>query len=198
VFGDCQSTPDLFMGIYDTGDVAFDDQYRYLYETLNYFSGSFSRQGPTVKKGTTMAAVLWEGWIDAEEKSCLYGESPLECELRVHNPSIVLINLGTHWEERNHIYLTKMIDSLIAEGVLPILSTKADNREGDERLNLELVTAAYEYDLPLWNFWRAAQPLPHGGLDPTRDDVYLSDEGLELHRFSALMALDTVRKTVSE
>lgn len=196
VFGDCQSLPDLFWGVYDSNDYVLEKKYKYLQETIENFSGSFARKSPTVKKGTTMAAVLWEGWIDSSEYDCLYGETPLECEVRIHKPSIVLINLGTHWEYRNEIYFRKMLDTLITNGILPILSTKADNREGDERLNLEITKFAYEYKLPLWNFWRAAQDLPNAGLDSERNEVYLTKLGLQLHRFSALQALDSVWRAV--
>jgi len=44
--------------------------------------------------------------------------------------------------------------------------TKADNLEGDQMLNLTMVRLAYEYDLPVWNFWLAVQGLPAHGLQP--------------------------------
>ncbi len=49
---------------------------------------------------------------------------------------------------------------------MPILATKADNLEGDQAINATIARLAYEYDLPLWNFWLAVQPLPDHGLQP--------------------------------
>jgi hypothetical protein len=202
VFGDCQSMPEVFMGRYDTDLAALAALPAELQQTVAQFAGSFSRLSPTIKPGTTAGAILWAGWIDREQfRECLEGETPLDCELRVWNPSIVIINLGTHWEVRNWEYLTRMLDTLIAHGVLPILATKADNREGNEQNNLEIARAALQYGLPLWNFWRAVQGLPNGGLIPDItgwENVYLTEEGLELHRYTALQALDAVWRQMQE
>ena len=88
-------------------------------------------------------------------------------------------------------------EELLARGVVPILSTKADNREGDNRLNLETAQLAVEYNLPLWNFWPVTDDLPNRGLytkkiDRHLGDIYLTEEALARHRLSALQALDTV------
>lgn len=202
VFGDCQSMPDLFMGRYDTDAALTADLLAALQETIAQFAGSFNRNGPTIKPGTTAGAILWAGWIDPQEIDyCLEGETPLDCELRIWNPSIVIINLGTHWEQRNWEYLTRMLDALIARGVLPILATKADNREGNEQNNLEIAQAAVLYDIPLWNFWSMVQSLPNSGLIPDVEgweNVYLTDEGLEIHRYTALQALDAVWRQLLE
>ena len=59
-----------------------------------------------------------------------------------------------------------VLDTIMAHGTVPILITKADNVEGNHQLNYIIAKLAYEYDLPLYNWWRAAQPLPYRGLDP--------------------------------
>jgi hypothetical protein len=58
---------------------------------------------------------------------------------------------------------------------------------------------AYEYDLPLWNFWRAVQPLPHHGMDPVRNDGFHISEDLAwpVRSLTALQALDAVWRGVS-
>jgi len=72
-----------------------------------------------------------------------------------------------------------------------ILATKADNAEGDHSLNYTTAKLAYEFDLPLWNFWRAAQDLPNQGMDSYRDDgFYISYEAWTERRFTALRTLD--------
>jgi hypothetical protein len=51
--------------------------------------------------------VLWKEWHE-NKFTCQSNETPLDCELRLHHPSIVIINLGTHYETRNITYLRKI------------------------------------------------------------------------------------------
>lgn len=195
VFGDCQSMPNIFMARYDQDAELVAQLPANLQETIRHFSGSFQQTDPTAWPGTTFGAVLWDGWIDPKYFNyCRENETPLDCVLRVRNPSIVLINLGTHYDARNYEYLQTTLQQLIDRGVLPVLAFKADNREGDERLNREIAQAALQFDIPVWNFYRAASALPNNGLKQSPDDhnIYLTDEGLKLHRYSALQALDSV------
>jgi hypothetical protein len=56
---------------------------------------------------------------------------------------------------------------------------------------------AYEYDLPLWNFWRAAQDLPNQGLDLYREDgFHISYEAWTERSFTALRTLDVMWRRV--
>jgi hypothetical protein len=105
--------------------------------------------------------------------------------------------VGTHFESRNTEYLRRVITQLIDAGVVPILATKADNRELDDRINRDMTLLASEYDLPLWNFWAALSDLPNRGLY-TRDDrplqgsIYLNEEATLRHRLTGLEALNAV------
>ena len=72
--------------------------------------------------------------------------------------------------------MRQILDQIIAHKALPILATKADNLEGDFSINATLARLAYEYDIPLWNFWKAVQPLPGGGL--SEDGFHLSHDSL--------------------
>lgn len=201
ILGDCQSMPQLFMGRFVTDEDIFDALEPDLQRLVEIFSDSMLRKGPANYPGTTAGAVLWSGWMERTQITyCMENETPLDCELRVWNPSIIFINLGTHWEARNIDYMHKILDALVERGVVPILATKADNREGDERLNQETALLAYEYDIPLWNFWGAVQDLPNGGLREEQEvaDIYLTDEGLEIHRVSGLQALQTVYSQLTQ
>ena len=196
VLGDCQSLAETFMGVYDTDPALVASLPADLQAAVAQFTGSFNRESPTIKGGTTAGAVLWDAWHE-NKYTCQTGESPLDCELRLHRPSIVIINLGTHYETRNIIYLRKILDRLTAQGIVPILTTKADNRELDERLNQEMALLAAEYNVPLWNFWAAVSDLPNNGVGVKKGEeflgeIYLSEEGLERHRFTALQALAAV------
>ena len=119
----------------------------------------------------------------------------------IHNPSFAIISLELWWlgrtTERYEDYLRQILDLLIEEGVVPILATKADNVEGDHSLNYTTAKLAYEYDLPLWNFWRAAQKLPNQGMDPYRDDgFHISYEAWTERSFTALRTLDVMWRRV--
>ena len=59
VFGDCQSEPKVFLGIYETDPQAIAGLPPNLQETVTWFIGSFNRASPTVGGGTTTGALLW-------------------------------------------------------------------------------------------------------------------------------------------
>jgi len=196
IFGDCQSVPESFFGIYEEDEAEVAKLPANLQERVTYFEGSFNRESPTVKDGTTSGALLWIEWHE-NKYSCKDDETPVDCELRIHNPSFVIIAVGTHWEDNRMIYMRKIIEELLEKGVVPILATKADNREGDYKVNVDVATLAKEYNLPLWNFWLVTKDLPNQGLytkkiDAQLGDIYLTEEALALRRYSALEVLDAV------
>jgi hypothetical protein len=101
--------------------------------------------------------------------------------------------------------LRQVVDFWIARDVVPILATKADNREGDWSINIAIAALAREYDLPLWNFLMASQPLPGFGLT---DGFHLSyarsnfgdpaamQNGWPWRNLTALQSLDAVWRGV--
>jgi hypothetical protein len=196
IFGDCQTHPGEFLGVYETDQLVYDALSPELQETVSNFEGSFTREGSTSQDGTTPGALLWTQWHRGEY-GCTALETPVDCELRVHRPSFVIIQIGTHFESRNIDYLRTIIDQLLLDGVVPILATKADNSELDNRINREMAMLAAEYDLPLWNFWASLSGLVGRGLyvKEGREDqgaVYLNEEASELHRMTGLLMLDAV------
>lgn len=139
-----------------------------------------------------MLSPLW-----ADPKACLAGENPLECELRITKPIIVIVSLEVWWNGRTpqayEALMRTILDTIIAHGAVPILATKADDVEGDNSLNLTTAKLATEYDLPLWNFWAAVQPLPAHGMDMKRNDgFHISTEAWSTRSFTGLEALDSV------
>ena len=167
LIGDCDATPTWFLGDFDLGPKHYNlGQYSDLQGEIAYFKGSFSRQSLAVRRGFVAASVLTTLWADP--KQCQKGETPLSCELRLNKPAFAFILLGTNDYNHREVFepnMRKILDTLIADGVVPILGTKADNMEGDYTLNATIAQLAYEYELPLWNFWAATQPLPAHGLD---------------------------------
>jgi hypothetical protein len=201
IFGDCQSRPDEFFGVFETDETVIEGLSPELREVVDHFRGSFNRESPTSKDGTTPGSLLWTQWHRGEF-GCTFAETPVQCELRIHRPSFVIIQVGTHFESRNTEYLRRVILQLLDAGVVPILATKADNREKDERINRDMAMLAAEYDLPLWNFWAAVSDLPNRGLytrddRPLQGDIYLTDEALERHRMTGLAALNVVWRAVT-
>jgi hypothetical protein len=196
IFGDCQARPDEFFGRFETDEFLVASLTPDLQETVNHFYGSFNRESPTAQDGTTPGALLWDQWHRGEY-GCTFAETPVDCELRINNPSFVIIQIGSHFESRNTEYLRRIITQLIDRGVVPILATKADNRELDFRVNRDMYLLAQEFDLPLWNFWASLSDLPNRGLytrddRPLQGDIYLIEEAQEIQRMTGLEALDIV------
>jgi len=201
VLGDCQSSPTYFLSKYDEGRYTLEEGQEYLQETIDWYAGSFTHRSLTVKNGMTAPGALNPRWADPEQ--CESNETPVACEIRLNNPSLILISLGTNWHpstshEEYVDYLTKIIEIALENGVIPVLSTKADNTEGDYSRNLAMAQVAYEHDLPLWNFWAAVGNLSNRGLDKDRENIYLNYKGWDIRNQSALELLDHIRRHLQE
>jgi hypothetical protein len=129
----------------------------------------------------------------------------------LHHPAFVFILLGTndiYHLDNFEINIRKILDSLIGRGILPILATKADDLEGGNKINAIISGLAFEYDIPLWNFWRAVQPLPHQGLQTDGahltwaknyfDDPKAMENAWPWRNLTALQMLDKVWRSVQE
>ncbi len=200
IFGDCQERPADFFGVFETDPDLVTGLSPELQEAVNYFQGSFNRESPTAQDAMTPGSLLWTQWHRGEY-GCTFAETPVDCELRIQHPSFVIIQIGTHFESRNTEYLRKIILQLMDAGVVPILATKADNREKDERINRDMAMLASEYDLPLWNFWATLSDLPDRGLyimkgREGQGPIYLNEEATMRHRMTGLAALNVVWRAV--
>ena len=216
--GDCQSITTYFLKLFDLpGYYQLGDQ-AYLQETIDWFAGSFERESLAVKGGLNAAAMLSP--LRANPQVCQAGESPLACELRINNPSIAIISLEEWWADdptKYERYMRQIIDYTLSQEVLPILATKADNLEGNHLINQTIAELAWEYNLPLWNFWLAVQPLPYHGLvqetvDGKPDLFHLTHSvnfynytdlgalkaGWAMRNLTALQVLDAVRRGLNE
>jgi hypothetical protein len=174
IVGDCLSTPTYFLTNYDGNRSAYDlGDFEYLQSVIDAFHGSFSRPSLAVGKGFNAGSVLSTLWADPTY--CHPGETPLDCEIRINQPGYVFILLGTNDASQNEDfkrYLQLVIDKLISQGVVPILATKADNLEGDQRINQIIYDLSIENEIPIWNYWLAVQPLPNHGLK--EDGIHLT------------------------
>lgn len=201
VIGDCQSIPYVFMGPFGRGELEPDASESYLWNAIEYFASSFDRWSVTARGGFTAASIL--NALQADPQECRPGETPLTCEFRLNNPAFVLITLETWLDpdtiDRYEIYLREILETVISKGAVPILLTKADASElrGEKHvINPVIVNLAYEYQVPVVNFWRSAQYLPNYGIDPEREGFHLSQAGYNLKNVLALRALYAVWTTV--
>lgn len=211
VIGDCQNVSSYFMSVFDNpGEYNLGPEYSHLQPTIDYYSGSFSRTSLAVKGGFNAAAVLSP--LRSDPKSCNKNESPLDCELRTWRPSIVIVSMETWWSEKPaeeyDKYMRRVLDRIIETGALPIIATKADNLEGDHLINATVAQIAHDYEIPLWNFWAAVQPLPNHGLSSDNfhltfarnffDDRQRMKSAWPWRNLTALQMLDLVRTTLNE
>lgn len=206
VIGDCQNVSSYFLAMFDQpGEYRLGDEYSYLEPTIDHYQGSFSRQSLAVKGGFNVAAILSS--LRADPKSCNQNESPLDCELRTWKPSVVFVSMETWWSEKPaEVYdqhMRQVIERILEAGAVPILATKADNLEGDHSINATIAQIAHDYDIPLWNFWAAVQPLPNHGLSDDNfhltfarsffDDRVRMKSAWPWRNLTALQTLDVVR-----
>ncbi len=207
--GDCESQAVWYLVDFDHGPGAYSlGPYEYLQPAIDYFPGSFERVSAAAKASFNAASLMNPLWSD--HAVCQPDESPLACELRIWRPSLALVMLGTNDSPRPANFagnLRKVLDYLVGRGVLPVLATKADDLEGDGSINATIASLAAEYDIPVWNYWRAMQPLPNHGLlpdgahltnGPNRfDDPNAMQSGWAVRNLTALQALDAVWRGVT-
>ena len=197
--GDCQNIKEAFLGIYDLDERYFlwEDELSWQ-ETIDNFKGYFNKDGMAIEQGLNVAAALSP--LHADPDICNTNDSPLQCELRKANPSFAFISFERWWPKETppevyEKYLRIVIQSTIDHGTVPILITKADNVEGKHQINQIIAKLAFEFDIPLYNWWKAAQLLPHRGIDPERDDgFHISIKAWDKRSYYALETLDTLWK----
>jgi hypothetical protein len=207
--GDCGGTPSWFLGPFDGDpDLYRLGEYDYLQEVIDHFNGSYNRLSVASQPGFNASSIFSPLWADASQ--CRPNEGPLICEIRVTNASFAFIMLGANdvWHpDRFEPEMRRAIEDLIERGVLPILATKADDIEQDGSINATIVRLAQDYDLPLWNFWRAVSDLPDHGLQEDGvhltwagnrfDDPKAMSHGWPIRNLTALQALDAVWRGVT-
>jgi hypothetical protein len=207
--GDGEISTAWFFTAFDLGEDNYDlGPYQNLLSVIEYFDGSFGRMGTAARRGFNTNLILDSSASDMN--LCESSESPLSCELRLHRPAFAILSLGTNQVWRRDEFaagMRQILDVLLSKNIVPILSTKGDNLEGDHSINRTIACLAQEYDVPLWNFWSAIQPLPNRGLQPDLehltygindfDDVNAMQSAWTLRNLTALQTLDAVWRGVT-
>lgn len=183
--------------------------YQELQPTIDYYKDSFERFGMALRIGLHAWIAFKPGVADTQ--MCEPDEHMVECEFRLHNPSVLLIRLGTNDTARGDAYeraIRHAINYSIQHGVIPVLVTKSDRFEGDNRHNETMRVLAAEFAIPLWDFDILAGTLPDRGLggDKVHMTMYATNDytdpatlsfGYPLSDLSGLMMLDAIRQTIS-
>jgi hypothetical protein len=174
---------------------------------IDYYAGSFARTSLAAQSGFSTSSIITALW--ANRKFCNPDENPLACEYRVNKPVLALIMLGT-----NDVYhidsfepqMRQIIEYSLEAGVIPVLGTKADNIEKNHEINQTLAHLALEYQIPLWNYWAAVQPIENHGLQEDNahitwgpnqfNDPQVMQKGWPVRNLTALQTLDSIWKTV--
>jgi hypothetical protein len=194
--GDCQMVAGIFLAGYTNGTY---DIPTGMAETVQWFGASMAEDNITAVNGYGINTVLDPAYgLSRGYTQCLESETPLDCELRTRRPVVVMIGMGTNWipngEHSFERYLRQVVDKVLATGALPILATKADNVEGNWKLNEVIARVASEYDLPLVNVWLSVQDLPNHGLQKPPRQVYLTGDGWMKRNHAWLFTLEKVRQ----
>ena len=200
--GDCQNLPAMYLGLFDTpGSYFLRLSEGHLQETIDHFQGSFSRDSMAVKGGFTFPALFSP--LRADPNFCSPGESPLECELRIWNPTFLIVSMEYPFPGRTaetyEQYLTRVVEHALARGIVPILTTKADNIEGDNSINQVIARVAYRYDVPMMNYWLSVQELPYGGIDLSDTLIpgfHTTAVARSMRNYDTLRTLDGLLRTV--
>lgn len=208
--GDGEISTEWFFTAFDVGESYYDlGPYQELRPVIDQFEGSFGRMSMAARRGFNAQRILDPSRSDPS--LCETGESPLTCELRLQRPGFAILSLGTNqiWQpEEFESGMRQILEILLSHNVVPILSTKGDNLEGDQRINHTIACLAQEHDVPLWNFWAAIQPLPNHGLQPDLEHLTYGKTDFDnpnamqtawtLRNLTALQVLDTVWRGVRQ
>ena len=193
------------------------DKHGYLRSMVTRFDPAIARVSVAVRGGIGATNMFDPVIAKQQSPDCRDGEGMFACELRQSRASIVFIQLGTGdkfaWREFD-ANMRRMIDHALANNVLPVLVTKADDLEsiqggaGFNFINDTIRKLAAEYKLPLIDFYAASRTLPtipnpelpkrpftqYGLQDEWGYYFHLTDEGRSLRVITTLMMLDAITR----
>ena len=196
-----------FLARFDEGSYVL-GPFEYLEPAIANFRGSFGRDSLAVAIGMHSWSANDPMWADPG--LCMPNETPVQCEIRVNNPAVLFIRLGTNdvgTADSFEANIRQIVETAIAAGVIPVIGTKGDRHEGSNENNDILRRLAAEYHIPLWDYDRVAETLPARGLDVDAahmmtffshdyNDPTAYSRGHAMHNLTALMMLDALWREV--
>ncbi len=164
--------------------------YDFLEATVRYYGPSLATGSVAARIGMTTYVVFDPLWADKD--LCNPGETPLDCEYRLKQPSIAMIMFGPndvrHMTDAEFaVQMRQIVDESLDRGIIPVLSTfSVDPNDAlwwqALNFNLRLSEIAADEQVPLINLWAAARMLPDYGLDA--DAIHMANSGFPNLRFS--------------
>ena len=181
-----------------------------LQPVIDYFNGSWERYGVAMRVALRAWGVFDPLWAD--KKWCEANENMLDCEIRLNNPSVLLIHLGSNdLDPSFDKFMRDIIQHTLDQSIVPIILTKADRYEGDENRNNNIMRQiATDYEVPLLDFDVLAQTLPNRGIKED-DNVHLNgpiqwdynlpelyEKGHSVHNLAVLFILERTLHEIIE
>lgn len=208
ILGDSLIATPQSLAQWDGDQYILSEEYAYLQPTIDHFTGSYGNYGASVRVGLHSWSVFDPLWADKE--FCQPNEDVLACEIRLNNPAIMLIFLGSNDAGSPGGFdfnMRQVVETVIAQGIVPVLATKADRFEGPDNVNNTMIRQiAADFQVPLLEFDILADTIPGRGL--STDNVHLTygppdytqpqtyQLGYPVHNLAVLMMLDELRSVL--
>ncbi|MGB1285912.1 MAG: hypothetical protein ACPG7F_05205 [Aggregatilineales bacterium] len=173
--------------------------------TVAHFEDSFENTWESAHVGYNAFSVLDS--FTTSSDACDPNETPLDCDIRRYSPVAAFVMFGPNdlnvlESPQYEAALRTIIESSIAQGVIPILSTFVYSGEygvpgkvmKSERHNAIIISLAYEYQIPFVNLWRATLDMDYQGIHD--DNAHLRNEGLNERNRLAIEVLDVIRREI--
>ncbi|MBZ0293710.1 MAG: PKD domain-containing protein [Anaerolineae bacterium] len=155
-----------------------------LQEIINWYRNTDVGDGRTsFERRSVAAGQNWraQDFLDPanSDASCNPGETPIDCELRLIQPSVALVSLGAADIANNtdpaafRGQMEQILQVLVNHGVIPVVSTTQPNPGNPQQANaintaiieaVHNVEAANNTAIPIYNQWLAFTNLPNNGL----------------------------------
>ena len=185
--GECNSMSWAYLVPFNQGNYEL-GSYGHLQRAID--GTTFINNSAAAGAGFTASSVLDSTFSDPGRCG---GLSPLECEYKSSKPSVAFIMLGMQdvyflSAQQYEQDMRQIIQTSLDYGVIPVVTTFPIWPDGDVRTQNRfefdriLVNLAHEYDVPLMNFWLAAQSVQHSGVGV--DHVHISERGDNWTSFS--------------
>lgn len=211
ILGDSLIATPQSIAHWDGDTYVLSPEFAHLQPTIDYYAGSFNNYDVSVRVGLHSWSVFDPLWSDKD--FCDANEDLLTCKIRLANPSVMFILLGSNDAGSPGGFdfnMRQVVQTVMDAGIVPILATKADRFEGGDNINNNIIRdIAAEMQVPLMEFDLLAETIPGRGL--SSDNVHLTYSepydynnpdtftfGYPVHNLAVLVTLDAVRNELED